>query len=140
MILYLDTSALVKLFVIESGSDLVREQADSARVLVTHLIAYAESCSAFARLARERKLPDLFNQLRLSLDNFWPDCEIVQPNEALIRRAADFTGRFALRGVGSVHLAAAESMNGLPGLCFGCFDTRLSKAAGRLGLVLMSDR
>ena len=46
MILYLDTSAVVKLYADEIGSDQVRAGIAEAKVRATHLIAYAETLAA----------------------------------------------------------------------------------------------
>ncbi|MGH8694308.1 MAG: PIN domain-containing protein [Burkholderiales bacterium] len=54
MILYLDTSALVKLYVREQGSAQVRAHVNKADVIATSVVAYAEARAAFARLRRER--------------------------------------------------------------------------------------
>ena len=51
MILYLDTSALVKLFVEEAQSKRIRRTVSGARLITTHVIAYAEACATFARIA-----------------------------------------------------------------------------------------
>ena len=50
MILYLDTSALVKLYVREHGSAAVRALVERADVVATSVVAYAEARAAFARL------------------------------------------------------------------------------------------
>ena len=49
MILYLDTSAIVKLYADETGSDQVWAAVAEAKLCATHLIAYAETRAAFAR-------------------------------------------------------------------------------------------
>lgn len=53
MILYCDTSALVKLYIEEAGSDEVREQSPSHTVIATSRIAWAEFHAALARRGRE---------------------------------------------------------------------------------------
>lgn len=53
MILYLDTSSLVKLYVAELGSAQVRQMVVRAGVVATSVVAFPEARSAFARLARE---------------------------------------------------------------------------------------
>ncbi|MEK7696897.1 MAG: type II toxin-antitoxin system VapC family toxin, partial [Pseudomonadota bacterium] len=53
MILYLDTSALVKLYVREAGSGEVKKLARESAALATSIVAYAEVRAAFARLMRE---------------------------------------------------------------------------------------
>jgi len=54
--LYLDTSSLVKLYVAEAGSDVVRQLVAEAAVVATCVVAYAETRAALARLRRERVL------------------------------------------------------------------------------------
>ena len=53
MTLYLDTSSLVKLYVTESGSKVVRQLVGDANVVATSVVAYAETRAALARLRRE---------------------------------------------------------------------------------------
>lgn len=108
MILYLDTSAAVKLFIEEASSADVREAVESAAVVNTHLIAYAEACATFARLSRERQNPGFFMEARKQLDRAWNSWNIVAADEILIRRAGDLAQRFGLRGYDSVHLAAQK--------------------------------
>lgn len=140
MILYLDTSALVKLFVPEAHSEAVRDAVAEGGIITTQLLAYAEACSAFARLAEARSDASLFRRLRAALDAHWMDWEIVQVEEPLVRRAGELCARFRLRGYDSVHLAAAERVHGASGgheFSFGAFDASLLRAARSLGLGLL---
>ena len=142
MILYLDTSALVKLFVNERHSDRVREAVSGARLIATHAIAYVEACAAFARLANERRRKALLSTLRGALDQQWPGWEIVDVTEHMVRRAADLAGRHLLRGYDSLHLAAAQSVyevfSGAAQFQFAVFDERLRIAAQDLSLPLLA--
>jgi len=52
LIAYLDTSALVKLYVSEDGSRALRAYASRSEALATSVVAYAEARAAFARLLR----------------------------------------------------------------------------------------
>ncbi|MGQ0653225.1 MAG: type II toxin-antitoxin system VapC family toxin [Betaproteobacteria bacterium] len=141
MILYLDTSALVKLFVPEAHSAAVRAAVAAGGVVATQLLAYAEACSAFARLAETRADAALFERMRGKLDAHWPEWEVVQVDERLVRRASDFCARFRLRGCDSVHLAAAERVRGVGSgsadFRFGAFDANLALAAKSLDLPLL---
>lgn len=56
MILYLDTSAWVKLYVAEPGSVAVRTAEEEAELVATHLVAYVELRAA---LGRERRLREV---------------------------------------------------------------------------------
>lgn len=141
MILYLDTSALVKLFVPEAHSGTVRAAVTAGSVVATQLLAHVEACSAFARLAEVRGDKSLFQRLRRELDAHWAEWEIVQVDEMLVRRAGEFCARYRLRGYDSVHLAAAERVHGTSGdhadFRFGVFDGNLARAAKNLGLPLL---
>lgn len=141
MILYLDTSALVKLFVEEAQSKRIRQTVSGARLITTHVIAYVEACATFARLAYARGDNALFPALRGNLEIQWEAWEILNVTEPLIRRAADLAGHYRLRGYDSIHLAAAESAfgvfrNRVP-FCFAVFDRQLSDAAKQIGIPLL---
>jgi len=131
VILYLDTSALVKLFVPETYSERVRAAVSRSYLVVTQVLAYVEACSAFARLAESREDKSLFQRLRRELDAHWTEWEIVAVAEKLVRRAGEFCARYQLRGYDSVHLAAAEMIHvasrGNADFRFGVFDSRLAR-------------
>ena len=137
MILYLDTSALVKLYVQELGSDAVRSSVLGADVTATSIMSYAEARATFARLRREQRVnDDALALLKNQLLEDWPRYLVVATDESLIRRAGDLAEAFALRGYDSVQLAAAEyvRMHSDTPVTFACFDQRLSHAASVLGM------
>lgn len=141
MILYLDTSALVKLFVQEPLSDRVRRAVSGGQLVATHTIAYVEACATFARVAYDRGVDALFSDLRRNLDIQWGAWEILGVTEPLVRRAADLAGRYRLRGYDSLHLAAAESVwevfRGDAPFHFAVFDSQLSAAAKQIGIPML---
>ena len=141
MILYLDTSALVKLFVEEVHSGIVRDAAAHSTLIFTHLIAYAEACAAFARFAQNRADKTLFASLRRALDRHWTEWEIVAVDDPLVRRAGELAARYGLRGYDSVHLAAVEAVRGASpthaDFHFGVFDTALARAAKLAGFPVL---
>ena len=140
MILYLDTSALVKLYADEPGSRLVREAVRSAQLGVCHLIAYAETRAA---LARKRRIGEFngrqWDSCKRELERTWPRFERMGVDEALVRHAGNLADRFGLRGYDSVHLAAAETVFRVAGpsveFRFAAFDASLRSAAAELGMV-----
>ena len=71
MILYLDTSALVKLYVRERGSAQVRAHVNNADVIATSVVAYAEARAAFARLRRERPASGSGNSIATGTGTHW---------------------------------------------------------------------
>ena len=141
MIVYLDTSAYIKLFIAESGSDLVRETVAQADVLASHIIAYAEMRAAFASIVRSGRLTARnMNVVKRRFERHWAKVLRFAPDEPAIRRAGAFAERFALRGYDSVHLSSAfvlKTQAAMP-LSFACFDAALNRAAARLGLDVMA--
>jgi uncharacterized protein len=53
LILYLDTSALVKLYAVEEGREAVEHAVEEAELIVTSAIAYAEARATLALKHRE---------------------------------------------------------------------------------------
>jgi predicted nucleic acid-binding protein len=137
MILYCDSSALVKLYIDEVGSDLVREQLAKAEAAALCRIAWVEVHAAFARRVREAPLDAQSVELaRAAFVADWPRFVILELNQGLVERAGDYADTFALRAYDSVQLAAAfetAQVSQSPTF-FACFDARLNKAAKTLGM------
>lgn len=137
MILFCDSSALVKLYVREHGSDQVIEAARAADVVAVCRIAWVELMAALARRAREQSVDAAaVAQARTAFAADWPHYFTVDLTQPLMELAGDYAEAFALRAYDSVQLAAVQSVHReLPGeVRFACFDSRLSKAAGVLGI------
>ena len=138
MTLYLDTSALVKLYVAERGSVTVRTWVDDARRIVTACITYAEARAALARGRRLGTLgPADLRQATAELDADWQGYGPVDVHEALALRAGQLAQQHGLRGYDAVHLAAALAARPDVGdYLFASFDEPLNTAASREGLRL----
>ena len=137
MILFCDTSALVKLYLLEDGSDTIALRAADSEALVVCRLTWVEVMSALARRTRER--PQDASILAAARQRFvvhWPEFLCLEVTQELTELAGDYADTFALRAYDSIQLAAAElARRDLPGeLQFACFDTRLSKAARVLGI------
>lgn len=141
MILYLDTSALVKLYVPETDSATITHLLDTAEMVSTSRVAYAEARAAFARKRREQAvtLRD-YRTIVQDLENDWDTFFIVDVSDGLIKRAGQLAETFALRGYDAVHLASAAIIGeqGSQAVMFACFDEKLSRAARRQGLAVLS--
>jgi predicted nucleic acid-binding protein len=134
VILYLDTSALVKLYVAEAGTGEVAAAVERAAALVTARVTYAEARAAFAQHARAKGLgsPALRLVVR-HLDEEWGQYSIVEITEAVVRRAGTLAERHRLRGCDAVQLSAALELRnaGAAASVFASFDARLNEAARR---------
>lgn len=142
MIAYLDTSALLQLYLDEDGSDRVRRMLGEVTAACTLLISYAELRAALAQAVRTARVSAeaCANQLaRFETD--WQTLHVIAIDERLVRRAGELAERFALRGYDGVHLAAAEQANDAAGrivpFVFAAFDIALCRGAEALGLDLL---
>ena len=141
MILFCDTSALVKLYLREDASDLMMALAAAAPAIAVCRIAWAETMAALARRVRESPADaQPIEAVRKRLRNEWPDYAIVEVTQPLVELAGDYADIFALRGYDSVQLAAARILQEAGGeeLHFACFDARLERAANVLGMVTLA--
>ena len=133
MTLYLDTSSLVKLYVAEPGSDVVRTLVDAATIVATSSIAYTETRAALARRRRERVLrPTAFALAKKTFEAEWPKFLTIEVTSALCRQAGDFAEQYRLRAYDSMHLAAFAEVAreaGVPETRFSSFDNALNRAA-----------
>jgi predicted nucleic acid-binding protein len=143
LILYLDTSALVKLYVDEVHSAFTRRAASEAVARVSHEIAYVECCAAFARRRQDGSLAAADHaRCRRQLDDDWERFSVIAATTELMRRAARLSEEHVLRAYDGIHLAAAEAAAGVASgrteFAFSAFDARLSQAAEARGLPLLS--
>ena len=133
MILYLDTSSLIKLYVEEDGSSSIESLVEQATLVCTSVVAYPEARSALSRLCREGALTAGEHALtRADLEEDWPRYLAIEASEAVWRAAGDLAEKHALRGFDSLHLASflylVDESLGEP-VQFSSFDGRLNSAA-----------
>lgn len=131
MICYLDTSALVKLYVREKGSDLVRELVRQCSAAATSKVAYAEARAAFARALRQGVMEDKdYREIVAALQNDWPSYLAIEVSDAVILLAGGLSEKHGLRGFDSIHLASAVTLKTQVSeeMVAACFDARLWEA------------
>lgn len=137
MIVYADTSALVKLFVREESSDATRKMFQGAQVLGTGLLTRAELGAALARGAQNGYFStEEALEARRRLEMVWGDWVHIVMDEALVFRAEQMAWEYGLRGYDAVHLAAAtvwhEELR--HPIVLATFDRELWQAAESVGL------
>ena len=129
MTTYVDSSALVKLYVDEPASGLAAEILSVDPVLVPSMLSVVEVRRALARhftginLIRTREL------FEADLDRM----AVIQPTESIWLYAADIAEELAIRSLDAVHLAVAKRLD-ISTLRFVTFDIRQAQAARLLGL------
>jgi predicted nucleic acid-binding protein len=134
--LYLDTSALVKLYVEEEGSPVIRNAAGQAELVATAAIAYVEARAAFVRRRYERALvAGDYRRIIRDFDSDWTHYLVVEVTDSLIRDAARLAEAHRLRAYDAIHLASAAAVHDrlAEPVVFASWDLGLEKIARREG-------
>lgn len=141
--LYLDASALVKLYADERGTFETLELVDAADIVGTSSIARVEVASALARASRTGMLAAAAG--RGAFESFDAESSAlvqVPVSAQVLTRAQDAVWRYGLRNCDAVHLASAlvwkEQMRGVVTLA--TFDTLLARAAATADLDVWPER
>ena len=132
--LYLDASALVKLFVREAESDSLNEALLGARGVILSDLALTEMASALGRRAREGVLTRLqATRLHREALKLTTACRHVELTPPVHRRAEKLllSSRTPMRALDALHLATALEAGAATIVTF---DHRLGDAAASQGL------
>ena len=139
--LYLDSSALVKLYLEEPGRGAVTSAVAADDIVATQELAYIEAHAAFSRAEREARLTiaDL-ERLREEFERDWPSYFVVKVSHPLLEQAVKLVDSFALRAYDAIHLASAQTLlrEAAENVSFASFDRRLNRAAEVLGMKVVS--
>lgn len=109
MILYLDTSALIKLYAEEPGAEEVRDAVKKAEVVAVSEIGYVEARSALARREREGSFsPEEHDKIVEKLERDFQEVYLLRRvSGGIVAQAGELVRRHALRAYDAVHLATA---------------------------------
>lgn len=134
---YYDTSALVKQYLHEAGSNRVLELLKSGEKVYTASLTYAETHAAFSRRSREGRLKrQTTRRLALRFDRDWESYDIVVLSENVLQLARQMLYRHPLRSADAIHLASALLLartSPTARWSFVCADGRLCDAANAEG-------
>ena len=136
---YFDSSALVKRYVREPGSDRVREWLRTGPA-ATSRVALAEVAAAAARRCREGDLSAAsLERLLMQLERDFTRLAVVEVTDDVNRRVLRLVREHPLRGFDALHLASCQLLaSGAPGAVeFVCCDRDLLRAAEACGLACL---
>ena len=140
MLLFCDTSALIKLLIDEPDSAQIHQASERAGLIAACRITWAEAMAAMARRQRDDPTSaDDIETARQRLSMLWSSFTIVEVSQKLVEAAGRFADGFALKGYDSVQLAAAHELhvNTEQKVLFACYDRRLKQAAQLIQLDVM---
>ena len=134
---YLDTSALIKRFVLEEGRERILSLTDATHDVATATIAYAEVYSGLTRQKNRHALS--LRQYRALCDRFevdWISYRHVELTSDVLRLARDLIRRRGLYSADAIHIASALELRRALGeaVLFVAADRPLLRAAAAEGL------
>ncbi|GAA1563773.1 hypothetical protein GCM10009789_16130 [Kribbella sancticallisti] len=111
MICYFDTSAFVPILIDEPSTAVCAELWNLADAVVTTRLLYVETSAALARAQKAGRVSRTKSRAaQRTLDELWPEFEVVELDAELMRRAAQRATQSSLRGYDAVHCAAVEQL------------------------------
>ncbi len=139
MNVYLDSSALVKRYVVEYGSEAVAGLVADAILSGTNLISRAEVSAALGKAVRLQAITRDEGAAALrQFHSHWNHLVRLKVEETTVARADSLAWDYGLRGYDAVHLASAliwQETLGDPAV-FATFDRQLWEAGKAVGLIV----
>lgn len=132
MTTYVDSSALLKLYVDEADSDIAEQLLAADPVLVTSWISLVEVRRNLARLVEPHELTGLRRRFERDLD----ELALVSVDQVVCESAAEIGEQLGVRSLDAIHLACARRLQ-VPGLSFLTFDLRQAQGARSLGFTVL---
>ena len=137
MILYLDSSAIVKQYVVELGSSEVFDAVGQSEMNGTAVASRVEVVAAFRKAVRTGVLSQ--KEAKILVRNFnrdWHSLVRTRVTERLVLHASDLAWVHGLRGYDAIHLASAAAWQQALGqmVTIATFDQALWSAARMIGL------
>jgi predicted nucleic acid-binding protein len=134
VIAYVDSSALVKLFLDERDSDIARDMWESGVPLATSRVSHAEVACALAAAVRSGR--DGRGDVDVDVVDggfFHRRANFVEVDAAVVGNAAVFGVRHGLSGLDAIHVASAVTLSDFMPV-FVSWDERQRRAARAEGL------
>jgi predicted nucleic acid-binding protein len=139
LILFVDTSVLVKLYIAEPGSERMRKSAAQEVRIAASVLAFAEIHATFARRRREALLlASELEELLLRFAEDWEGLLQVPVGAEVLAFVPELCKRHPLRGADAVHLASALLLRQELEVLFACSDSSLLAAAAAEGLAILN--
>jgi predicted nucleic acid-binding protein len=117
-VLYLDSSALVKRYIYEAGSEQLEQRLELGDRLFTSALSFAEVHAALGRKRREQLLtPTHFDEARRKFQYDWLfSLQVLEVNSETLKVVPEVADQFAIGGSDVVHLAAARFLRDSAGV------------------------
>jgi len=137
MIIYTDSSALIKKYSLEKDSPYVIHCLEKADTIAIFVVGYSEILSAFSRKKRDNDLIEKdFKTLMSEFEEDWESFVLVEVSAELNALVRQILLDFPLCGFDSIHLASAKLLKSITKkeVAFLAYDEKLIAAAETSGL------
>jgi len=137
LIIYLDTSALLKQYIGEDGTEQVKRLVLQAVGIGSATVTHAEVASAMSRSVRNGNIsPEEGQKAWEEFLRDWPSVAKQKISMQLVERAASLAWEYRLRGYDALHLGAAQAWQAALSMpvTLATFDRELWQAARQAGL------
>jgi predicted nucleic acid-binding protein len=137
MNLYVDTSALIKKYVREAGTEQALAFFDQYPLICTTALTQVEMASAMSKAVRLGRVAEA--EMIIAWQDFlshWPAYLRLPVSAGILDRAASIAWRHGLRAYDAVHLASALAWKDMIAaeVVFACYDKNLLEATRQEGL------
>ena len=135
-IVYFDSSALVKLVLDETGSNVAAELWNACDAALSSRLAYPEVCATLAAAGRNHDLTE--SEASAAADEgelFWSSMRPIELSADVERVAGELAVLHRLRGADAVHLASALALGSVD-ITVAVWDKRLHAGAVAVGLAV----
>ena len=106
--IYLDSSALVKRYIEEDGSDKVNALLEERTVAAASRLAYPEILAAITRRHKAKEIETgAFERITKAFKSDWAFFVVVEFHKEVFQFIDAIIVKYALKGAGSVHLSSA---------------------------------
>jgi predicted nucleic acid-binding protein len=139
--IYFDSSALVKRYLKEIGTEVVNSLIFSSEEKATSKLSYPEILSAFARKHRANEIGNgVLHSAVNKFESDWPQLYVIEFSNEMLQPIKQLSQKYPLRAADTVHLASALWLRSSTkvDVTFVASDSRLLEAARRENLQIVN--
>lgn len=138
MIAYFETSALIKVFIEEEGSETAARTWDAVDARVSSRLTYPEARAALAAARRADRLSRrALESAKAELESRFEQIDVIEVGDQVAREAGELAEALGLRAYDAVHLASVLMLRSSD-LVLATWDQDLLQAAESLGVDVAS--
>ena len=113
MIYFIDTSAWIKFFIMEDGTQeiqdfILKESQSESNIFAAYAVTYAEMHATFKRsLNGNRLTEEQYNEAVSAFSDQWENVDIPVVNNLVIEESGKLAQKYAIKGCDAIQLASA---------------------------------